>query len=58
MRTYVIISLILSNLSFIAAIVLLLKKPRTDKKDMWTAVLGGFALFCLIFCLCLGYFMV
>ena len=57
MKTYFILALAVAALSLLAAVVLLIKKKHSEARVTVAAILIGFALFLLLFALCLGFFM-
>ena len=58
MKIYFILSLAVGAAALIAAGVLLFAPQRTEGRLTTAAILGGLAVFSVMFALCLGYFMV
>ena len=58
MKVYFILSLAVGAAALIAAGVLLFAPQRTEGRLTTAAILGGLAVFSVMFALCLGYFMV
>ena len=57
MKLYFILALAAAALSLIGAIALLVKKRGSEASVIVAAILGGLALFLVLFALCLGFFM-
>lgn len=58
MKIYFILSLTVGAAALIAAGVLLFAPRRTEGRLTAASILGGLAVFSVMFALCLGYFMV
>ena len=53
-----ILSLVVGAAALIASVILLFAPGCTERRITAAAILGGLAVFSVIFALCLGYFMV